>query len=281
MREYREDLDIITQRDYKIVKANELIQKARNNLSLMQLKTLAYILSKIKPNDQVGQYYTFSVKDFCKVCEIDEKNGTNYSNVKAALKSLRDKSFWMTDEEGKDVLVAWIDKPKIDPRSKKIEVRLDEDIQKYLIGWLEQYTQYSLWEVVPMQSRYSFVIFELLESYSYQRVHTFDIDDLKSKIGATRYTNFKDFRRKVLEVATREINQYTNLEISWEPITKGKKVIQITFYIRKRDQAEQFKINDAKSKQIKGQIDIYDLMSDKAADNNIKYTDKPIRITGG
>jgi len=278
MKKYNDEIAILEQRDYKIVKANELIQKARNNLSLVQLKTLAYILSKIKPTDKPGKYYSFSIKEYCKICDIDEKSGTNYAGVKAALKSLRDKSFWLTDEDGKDVLVAWIDKPKIDTRSKKFEVRLDEDIQKYLIGWLEQYTQYSLWEVVPMQSRYSFVLFENLESYSYQKEHTFDIDDLKSKIGATRYVNFKDFRKKVLEVATREINQYTNLEIKWEPVTKGKKVIQVTFYIKKRSQAEIFKAQDNSG--CEGQTNIFDFIPDPEEDN-VNYSDNMITITKG
>lgn len=277
MKKYDNELAIIEQRDYKIVKANEIIQKARNNLSIVQLKTLAYILSKVKPTDKAGQFYTFSIKDFCQVCDIEEKSGKNYASIKSALKGLRDKSFWLTDDDGKDVLVAWIDKPKIDPRTKKIEVRLDEDIQKYVIGWIEQYTQYSLWEVVPMQSRYSFVLFELLESYAYQKEHTFDIDDLKSKIGATKYVNFKDFRKKVLDIATREINQYTNLAIKWEPVTKGRKVIQVTFYMRDKSQAEVFKANQ--KKQIQGQTDIFDFMSESETDN-IKYTDNLITITG-
>lgn len=277
MKSYNEELSIVEQLDYKIVKANEVIQKARNNLNILQLKTLAYILSKVTPNDKPGKYYTFSIKDYCKICGIDEKSGTNYSNVKAALKSLRDKSFWMTNEEGKDVLVAWIDKPKLDPRSKKIEVRLDEDIQKYIIGWLEKYTQYALWEVVPMKSRYSFVLFELLMSYEYQKEHIFDVDDLKMKIGATNYTNFKDFRKKVLEVATKEINTYTDLEITWEPITKGKKVIQLRFTMKKRSEAEIFKRNSA-AKQIEGQSTIYDYIPEPTEE--IKYNDNPITITG-
>ncbi|MBQ6495515.1 MAG: replication initiation protein, partial [Bacilli bacterium] len=45
----------------------------------------------------------------------------------------------------------------------------------------------------------------------------FDIDDLKNQIAAP-YERFPDFRRYVLEPATREINRYTDIEISWEPI---------------------------------------------------------------
>lgn len=261
------DIEVLEQRDYKIIKANELIQKARNCLSLMQLKTLAYILSKVKPNDKNGQTYTFRIKEFCDVCGIKEDSGKNYANVKAALKGLRDKSFWIIDDEGKYVLVAWIEKPKIDPRSKKIEVRLDEDVQKYLIGWLERYTQYSLFEVIPMQSRYSFVLFELLKSYSNLGAYTFEIDDLKMKIDATKYVNFKDFRKNVLEIATKEINEHTDLRISWEPETKGRKVIKIKFQIIEKTESEKFK---QKSKEPEEQQNIFDY---------IQYDDRALTIS--
>lgn len=261
------EIAILEQRDYKIIKANEIIQKARNCLSLIQLKTLAFILSKVKPTDKKGQTYTFQIKDFCNVCGIEEDSGKNYSNVKAALKGLRDKSFWIIDEDGKYVLVAWIEKPKVDPRSKKIEVKLDEDIQKYLIGWLERYTQYSLFEVIPMQSRYSFVLFELLKSYSNLGEYTFDIDDLKMRINATKYVNFKDFRIKVLEIATREINKYTEINISWEPETKGRKVVKIKFVIQSKTQSEKFKIA---AKASDDQNNIFDY---------IEYDDRELKLT--
>lgn len=235
MREYNADLEIIEQRDYKVVKANEIIQRARIDLGIMELKTFAFILSKVKPTDKKGQAYVFNIQDYCNVCEIDFKNGKNYANVKKALKTLRDKSFWLIDEDGKETTVGWLSKAQIDKRSGKATVKLDEDLQKYVVGWFEQYTQYSLCQVLPMQSQYSFLLFELLKSYANLKQHIFDIDDLKSKIGGTTYENFKDFRRRVLDIATKEINMYTDLEVSWEPINKGRKVIQIKFYINERD----------------------------------------------
>jgi len=265
----REELEIIEQRDYKIAKANEVIRKARNQLGLVQLKALAYILSKVKPTDKSGLFYNFDISDFCKVCEIDY-NGKNYNDVKAALKSLRDKSFWIIDDNGNEVLCSWIEKPIINPRSRRIKVRLDEDIQKYVIALISDYTQYSLWEVVPMKSRYSFVLFELLKSYAFQKKpsYTFELDELKKQIGATKYNNFKDFRINVLELATREINQFTTINIQWEPIKKGRKVVQIVFYIRLKNEKDLFTAQESEN-QLEGQKNIYDYMD---SDRNIIIT---------
>lgn len=233
--EYDEKLLIEGQRSYKVVKANEIIQKARYDLNITELKTLAYVLSKIKPTDQRLEEYTFSIKEYCQVAGIDYKNGGNYRYIKSTLKGLRDKSFWVLDENGNEVLIGWLQKVKINKGSGKITVRLDDDLQKYVIGLFNNYTQYELLSTLPMKSSYSFRIYELLKSYAFQKKHTFDIDELKKQLAAANYVNFKDFRRYVLEVATKEINLYTDIEVNWEPIYKGRKVIQVKFYIKQRN----------------------------------------------
>ena len=266
----KEELEIIEQRDYTVAKANEVIRKARNQLGLVQLKTLAYIVSKVKPTDKSRLFYNFDISDFCKVCEIDY-NGKNYNDVKAALKSLRDKSFWIIDDNGNEVLCSWIEKPIINPRSKKIKVRLDEDIQKYVIALIGNYTQYSLWEVVRMKSRYSFVLFELLKSYVFQKrpYYSFEIEELKKQIGATRYVNFKDFRNRVLDIATKEINQFTTITIRWEPVKTGRKVSHIIFYVNEKSELDIFNAQET-PKQIEGQVNLYDCFE----------SDKLLAVTG-
>ena len=62
-----ESLEIIQARDYKVVKGNEIIQKARYSLGLAEIKAFSFIVSKIKPTDQVFCEYTFSINEYCKV----------------------------------------------------------------------------------------------------------------------------------------------------------------------------------------------------------------------
>lgn len=256
--DFNSKMEISQQRRYTIVKSNELIQKARYDLSISELKTLAYIFSKIKPTDKELQDYTFSIKEYCQVCGIDYTNGANYLYIKKNIKSLRDKSFWLMDENGNEVLVGWLSKARINKGSGKITVKLDEDIQKYVVGLFDNFTQYELLSTLPMKSSYSFRIYELLKSYAWTKHHTFDIDDLKNKLAAANYVNFKDFRKYVLEIATREINLYTDIEINWEPITKGRKVVQVKFNIKQRDTWTKFMVDNKNEKQIEGQISFLD-----------------------
>lgn len=273
------DKDLQVRREYKIAKANEIVQRARYELSLSELKLLSYIFSLIKPGDQVAdRQYVFTVQEFSSILGIDEGSGKNYKDVKNALKKLRDKSFWLKQEDGSEILVGWLATAEIKRGSGKVNVTLDKTLSKYLTGLITNYTQYELLSTLPMQSTYSFRIYELLKSYAFQHEHTFDIDELKELLMAQRYVNFKDFRRKVIEIAVREINEYTDIEVAWDPIMKGRKVEAIHFEIDQRDRwgsvaaAQRAREALNNKDQIKGQLSLDDYINDP---------DAPITITMG
>lgn len=254
--------EIEKNRTYKVTKSNEMIQRARYDLNITELKLLAFIISRIKPTDTELQEYKFSIHDFCQVCGVDYKNGKNYIRIKAILKGLRDKSFWVKDPDGHEVLVGWLQKARIYKGSGKIEVKLDEDMQRFVLGLFENFTQYELISTLPMKSAYSFRLYELLKSYAYQGGHTFYVDELKKTIAAEHFQNFKDFRRRVLETAVREINTYTDIEIQWEPETFGRKVEKIIFHITQRDAWGRLEASTRAEEQLDGQMSIFDFLEE-------------------
>jgi plasmid replication initiation protein len=93
----------------------------------------------------------------------------------------------------------------------------------------------------------------------------FLIDEFKELLLATNYNNFKDFRNRVLEKAIDEINFYTDLDVSYETITKGRKVIAVKIYIKKKEMAENLQAYrntiaeiNKRNNQISGQISMFD-----------------------
>lgn len=262
-------MEIIQARDYKVVKGNEIIQKARYDLGLAEIKAFSFIISKIKPTDEIFHEYAFTINEYCKVLGIDTNNGKNIQTVKKSLKQLVDKSFFLTLEDGSETTISWLNKVWIDKGSGKIRVRLDDDLQKYVTGLYSNFTQYELLCTLPMRSSYSIRIYELLKSYAFTKQHTFDIDELKKMLGCSHYERFPDFRRKVIEIAVKEINQFTDLEVSWEPITKGRKVIEIKFRIKTRDTWSRLETHRNATKAINKdnqQITIEDYLNDQVKD---------------
>lgn len=259
---YDDRLEITKSRSYQVVKANEIIQKARYELNLTELKALAYILSMVKPNDRERTIYSLSVREYCRICGINDTSGRNYEIVKSSLKKLRDTSFYLMQEDGTEVSVGWLDKVWINKGSGKIRVRFDEDLEKYIMGLIGNYTQYELLCTLPMRSQYSFRLYELLKSYAFAGKHTFDIDTLKTLLNATTYKNFKDFRIKVLKISMEEINLYTDIEVNYEPVYKGRKVIQVKFDITQRDAWGRNENSIRATAALDGQMNIYDFIED-------------------
>lgn len=255
-----ERLEIVEARDYKVVKGNEIIQKARYDLGLAEIKAFSFILSKIKPTDKVFTEYTFTINEYCKVLGIETNNGKNIQTVKKSLKGLVDKSFFLTLEDGTETTISWLNKIWIDKGSGKIRVRLDDDLQKYVTGLYTNYTQYELLCTLPMRSTYSIRIYELLKSYAFTKRHKFKLEELKHSLGCEHYKRFPDFRRKVLEIAVKEINLFTDLEVSWQPITFGRKVVEVEFTIEQRDQWEQYLARTRATDQIDGQMSLGDFI---------------------
>lgn len=229
------------ERCYIVVKANDLIQKSRYSLTLQEQKTIAYICSLIEPNSNNKEYW-FDVNEYCKICGLSIC-GKNYEDIKNVLKSLNTKGFELeTDEMWTSV--KWIEKPKFYKSKGQVYIRLDEDLLPYLLDLKERFTQYELYNILAMKSGFSFRIYELLKSYQKLGKKKFTIDNLKEKLmvqNVKSYARFPDFRRKVIEVAVEEINELTDINVSWETETKGRKVIAIVFYITLKNSRDNFK----------------------------------------
>ena len=246
-----EKIDILTKRDYFVVKGNELIQQNRFELSLTEQKTVAFICSMIKPIEAIDRAkgvsfqleYEFNIRDYCKVCGIDYDNVKNYKDVKATLQKLSDRSMWLTFPENPDeeVLCRWLSKVRTNKKSGIAYIKLDEDLVPYLFDLGQKFTQYQLYNILAMKSAFSVRIYELMKSYAFQKSKTFEVDELKRLLmveDVKSYSNFNLFKTKVLEIAQREINELTDLNIYYEPITKGRKVVKVKFRIEQKNPME-------------------------------------------
>lgn len=251
-------LEIVEARDYMVVKGNEIIQHARQDLTLAELKIFGFIISKIKPKDKNFREYEFSLGEYMQVLGAVSDGGKNYDDAKKALKKLSDKSFYLMQEDGSEVTIRYLYKVELNRSTRKVKVILDHDLQKYVCGLFKNFTQYELICTLPMQSAYSIRMYELLKSYAFTKKHMFDLDELKRILGCEHYKRFPDFRRKVLEMVTREINEYTDLEVSWESVTSGpRRVVGVIFYIKSRDVWEQIEPRKRARAKLDGQLSMF------------------------
>lgn len=214
----------------KVVKSNTLIQKSRHQFSVQQQKALLFLISQLKPEQTKFEWQTFDIIEFCGVCGISAA-GDNYKDLKEALQGLSDKSLWLTLEDGTQSLTRWLQNVQIRPKTGKVAVRFDEQMKPFLLELKERYTQYELRYTLAMRSKYSVRLYEILKSYSEMAKDEpigFTLERFKNLVGA-EYKLWYDLKRKVIEVAMREINEYSDLSVTYEAKKKGKAYETIEF----------------------------------------------------
>jgi len=249
--DYDEQIKLAKKRNYLVCKSNQIIQKSRYELSLSEQRAIAYICSLIKPlsaldranNKPFQLEYEFNIVEYAKICNISADNGRIYEETKALLKGLQSKVMWLTLEDGTETTVNWVNKVWTNKRSGKAKIRLDEDMTPYLFDLQEKFTAYGLCNILKMKSQYSIRLYEILKSYQWQKRHVFEVSELKRLLmveDIKSYERFPDFRRKVLEIAISEINEYTDINIQMDTITKGRKVIEVKFCITEKNALDRY-----------------------------------------
>ena len=234
----------------RVVKSNELIQRARFSLSVPAQRILWYLISCINPNDQEFRTEEFVISDFCSMCGM-EASGGNYEILKGALSELLTESarIWITLENGVQTPLMWIERPEIDQKSGKLTLKLDKALRPYLLNLKANFTQLEFIFSVKFKSKYSFRLYELAKSYQYHDsnpfIKVFQLGELKELLGADCYNLYKDFKARVLNPAIREITTYTDKNLEMSEIKKGRKVVALEFTISTKSGADLEKLRES------------------------------------
>lgn len=255
---------INNERSLSVYKRDDMIQKGRFKLSVQEQRAVLYAISKIKPTDTHLTEYIFDIKDFYRVIGWENES---YTAFKALLISLKSKSWWAEiDDNGTESALSWFSTVRSNKRSGKVTVKFHEDMMPFLLQVAEQgefYTFYNLKYVLPMSSKHSPRLYEILKSYQKNnRQWFFDIDKLKKLMDCENYNRWPDFRRYALDPAVEEINKYTDICIAYTAVKEGRKVTRIVFYMDNKTLSERLETETQINEVLDGQLDIFDMIDD-------------------
>lgn len=229
--------ELISQESQLVVKSNDLIQNSRFSLSAQEQKIILYIISKIKPTDKDLKKHTIALRDLCDLCGI-EYHGQNYKNFKDSIQALANKSFWLLQADGKEILVRWLHEVELDTAKNAFTFSLNEYLKPYLLLLNENFTKYELTHILKMRSKYSIRLYEILKSKSHLGIYKISVDDLKKQLHTAEYSVYKDFRTRVIETAIEEINTLSDIIVNFEPIRESRKITTLKFFIEIKNTSE-------------------------------------------
>ena len=221
-------------RNELVVKHNDLLRKSRYKLSANEQKIIIYLVSKIKADDTELKEIDINILDFCKIINITA-NGDAYNRIKETIKALADKSWWLTSGEDKEILFRWINEAEITRGNGTIRLELSKHLAPYLLDLKRDFVKYELINVLALHSKYSIRLYELLKSYLWKGQWKVSVDELRDLLETEgKYKEFKYFRKRVLNPAIEEINNYTDLQVEVETLKKGRVITDLTFSIEEK-----------------------------------------------
>ena len=90
--------------------------------------------------------------------------------------------------------------------------------------------------IKQLENKHSISLYEILKDYVNLKNITFKIEEFKKAIDLQeiQYSRFNNFRDRVLTPAIEEINSKTDLKVSYEKISQGRKVTHLKFFISEK-----------------------------------------------
>ena len=229
-----------------IRKANVLIQKGRFSLSIQQQKIMLLLISQICPHDKEFHAYSFNILEFCRVCGL-VNSGTNYEKIKNQIKRMCDMVVWLkpSDREG-TLRIRWLEQPEISFDGGTVDLCLNERLKPYLLGLKRNFTEYPLIYTLAFRSKYSIRLYELICSLHYDEMKEYkkniSLDELREAIGCEGYSDFRAFRRRVLDKSVAEINEHSDKTVTYTAIMQGRKIVSVELMISAKDSLEAARI---------------------------------------
>lgn len=192
-----------------------------------------------------------------------------YMRMKEAEETLFNRRFSFFDEDGKLVKSRWISQVKYLDNEGAIEIVFTPAVVQGISrinGVKEFFTQYLLSQTAQLKSVYSSRLYELLIQWrSTEKTPIINLEDFRAQLGIeeNQYKLMSDFKKRVLDLAINDINEKTDIKVTYQQHKKGRSISGFSFNFKQKKSA-------AKSLENKRDLDTIDLFS--------KMTDKQCHL---
>lgn len=228
-----------------IVKDNALIN-ASYNLDLIEQRIILLAVAKSRKavvNLASNRRIAIHISDYIDIYNV--KGKSVYENIKGACATLFERQFTYMEKQEKGVRVAksrWVSEVAYNDETSTIDVTLSEAIIP-LLNMLEvHFTSYELEKVADLNSKYSVRLYEILIAWrSTGKTPIIEVEDIRYRLGVleTEYKVLADFKKRVLDLAVNEINEKTDIQVSYEQHKQGRKIIGFSFELKTKKSANE------------------------------------------
>lgn len=223
----------------QVYKANALIE-ASYRLSVVEQRVILACIDQVRRDEAVTDAVMYSVNahDYAKVCNTSVKNA--YRDLKKASINLMKRMVWITHtpegaKRSKTLVTLWAQAVEYSDNKAEINLRFTKDILPYLTNIKSHFTRYALSDIARMDSAHAIRLYELLVERLDFGERTVDIDWLRHALQlGDKYSLVRDFKKRVIIPAVKQINEHSPLHVEWEQIKEGRRIAQLRFKFQAR-----------------------------------------------
>ena len=217
-----------------------ILTQSRQEFTELEKKIVVLVVNQIGHMSLKGQIQPG--KNVSVIIPFTELTKVRYDQIGAAAESLQLKRLgYRNDQEEKfDYIVPF---PRIrsivDNGRKVIELTMFADVIPYFAELGQRYTKYDIDVMLSLSSVYAQRMFEITSMYLHrgQRKFTYDLAELRLLMNVPESYTYNDFRKNVLQVSQRELQQKAQLLLDWQPAQKvGKRILALQFSIKTNEQ---------------------------------------------
>ncbi len=220
-----------------VVKHNRIID-AEYSMSVFEQRILLTCIAKIDSTKELDQnhIFTVSVDDIIDLVDAGH-GGSTYAHLERSCNALFNNVISIEiPNSNKPLVTRWVYGVRYIDGDGKIELRFTPEIMPFLTKISSNFTKYNLIHVLKFKSIYSYRLYEWICHWD-KPERTVGIDWLREKFQLTdKYERMVDFKKNVIDIAVREINATSNMNVTYEQIKKGRNVTALRFvYSIKQD----------------------------------------------
>lgn len=229
------------QMSQQVVKDNVLIN-ASYSLDLVEQRI---ILQGIVKSRETEKGFTDSNPVRIHASEYEKQFGVTkdgaYKALKDAVLSLFERQFSFTelqDEKLKVVKSRWVSQIAYVDDLAEVQIIFSPAVASMCSRLERHFTSYDLEQVAPLTSKYAVRLYELMMSWkSVGKTPIIKLSEFRERVGLLDENEYKDmctFKKYVLDLAVAQINEHTDIKLTYEQHKAGRKIEGFSFKFKQK-----------------------------------------------
>lgn len=248
-----------------VVKDNALIN-ASYNLELTEQRLIMLAIINARESGQgitADSKLEIHASDYAKLFNVSID--ASYKALREAVNNLFNRQFSYTAEHkrsGKTGVVRsrWVSRIFYVDDLALLEITFAPDVVPLVTRLEEHFTSYQAKQVAHLTSKYATRLYELLIAWrEVGKVPQIEIGEFRNRLGLLddEYTAMHNFKKRVLEPSIQQINEHTDITVTYEQHKKGRVISGFSFRLKQKQQTKQ-----VESKRDPDTADLFTKMTD-------------------